>query len=67
MIKIELYSEKDDKDKLYRIYSDEGYKIKQVETGIIYAEAIDTEKTNYTYEETNIKIKETNFDEKEKE
>lgn len=67
MIKRELYNEETDDIKLYRTYSDKGYKIKQVETGIIYAEAIDTEKTNYTYEETNIKIKETNFDEKEKE
>lgn len=41
---------------LYRTYSDESYKIKQIETGNLYDEAIDIESANYTYEETEIKI-----------
>ena len=34
-------------------YSDSGMKIKQVETGIIYDDAIDVLPCRYTYEETN--------------
>lgn len=41
---------------LYRTYSDENYKIRQVETDIIYDEAIDVENAEYTYEETEEKI-----------
>ena len=41
---------------MYRTYSDEGFKIKQIETGIIYDEAIDLESKHYTYEETDIPI-----------
>ena len=41
---------------LYRTYSDENYKIRQVETDIIYDEAIDVENAGYTYEETEEKI-----------
>ena len=38
--------------KLYRSYSDtEGMALKQVETGIIYSEAVDVENAPYTYEE----------------
>ncbi len=39
-------------------YSDEGYYIKQVETGIEYSEAYDNEPLQYTYEETDKKIEE---------
>ena len=35
-------------------YSNKGMKIKQVETGIIYDEAVDTLPCRYTYEETDI-------------
>lgn len=35
-----------------RHYSDEGYKIRQVETGIIYEDAVDVLPCRYTYEET---------------
>lgn len=35
-------------------YSDKDLKIKQVETGIIYNEAIDVIPCRYTYEETDI-------------
>ena len=41
---------------LYRAYSDKGLKIKQVETGNIYDEAVDVETANYSYEETDIPI-----------
>lgn len=56
MIVKEFYKERKDGVKLYRTYSDEQYKIKQVETGNIYDEAIDIENANYTYEETDILI-----------
>lgn len=52
MIVRELYKIRNDGIKLYRTYSSEGYKILQVETGIIYDEAVDIETVNYTYEET---------------
>lgn len=52
MIKKEFYKEREDGVKLYRTYSDENYKIRQIETGIVYDEAIDVEESNYTYEET---------------
>lgn len=41
---------------LIKSYSDAGFMIKQVETGISYAEAIDVP-NKYTYEETSEKIK----------
>lgn len=37
---------------LYRTYSDEGFYIRQVETGLLYEEAIDIEDAPFTYEET---------------
>lgn len=37
-------------------YSDSGFKIKQVETGVIYNEANDVVPCKYTYEETGIPI-----------
>ena len=52
----EFYMERTDGVKLYRTYSDEEYKIRQNETGIIYDEAIDIEDSPYTYTETDIKI-----------
>lgn len=45
---------RDDGVELLRTYSDENLKIRQVETGILYDEAVDVD--NYTYEETVIKI-----------
>ena len=41
---------------LYRTYSDEQYKIRQIQTGNIYEEAIDVENSGFTYEETDEKI-----------
>ena len=37
-----------------RHYSDAGLKIKQIETGIIYDDAVDVLPCRYTYEETDI-------------
>lgn len=52
MIKREFYETRNDGVSLYRTYSDTKHYIKQVETGKVYAEAIDTEDKNYTYVET---------------
>lgn len=56
MIKRDFYKTRKDGVNLYKTYSDEGYRIKQVETGSIYDEAIDIETTSYTYQETDEKI-----------
>ena len=58
MIIKEFCKKRKDNINLYKIYSNENYKIKQLETGIIYDEAIDIENSNYTYEETSKKIDE---------
>lgn len=52
MVKREFYKTRKDGINLYKSYSNEGYKIKQIETGDIYDEAIDVENAPYTYEET---------------
>jgi hypothetical protein len=49
MIIKELYRIREDGVKLYKTYSNGGYDLLQVETGIIYGEAIDVETSNYTY------------------
>lgn len=41
---------------LYRTYSDKGLRIRQIETGIVYDEAVDIAESSYTYEETDIPI-----------
>ena len=49
MIKTEYYGENGLGSKLYRTYSDEKKYIKQVETNIVYSEAIDVaDESNYT-------------------
>ena len=58
MIVREFYKENKNGVNLYRTYSDENYRIKQVETDDVFDEAIDSETANYTYEETNEKIEE---------
>lgn len=42
--------------RLYKTYSDEGYYIRQIDTGRVYTSAIDVENTPHTYEETDILI-----------
>ena len=56
MIIKEFYKRRSDGVNLYRTYSDSKLMIKQVETGNVYAEAIDVENAAYTYEETGISI-----------
>ena len=52
MLKKEFYRTREDGVNLYKSYSDAGFYIKQVETGVEYAEAIDVENAPYTYVET---------------
>lgn len=56
MIKREFFKTRKDGVNLYKTYSDEGYRIKQIETGNVYDEAIDIENASYNYEETEDKI-----------
>lgn len=56
MIKKEFYATREDGVNLFRTFSTAGKLIMQVETGIIYAEAIDIEGKGFTYEETDTDI-----------
>ena len=56
MIQREFYTQRKDSVKLYRTYSDAGMMIRQNETGVEYAEAIDVEGAPYTYTETETPI-----------
>lgn len=56
MIIKEFYKKRSDGINLYRTYSDSKLIIRQVETGNVYAEAIDVENAAYTYEETDMLI-----------
>lgn len=56
MIIKEEYRTREDGVRLYRTYSDIGNYIRQVETNVIYAEAIDVEGALFTYKETEDKI-----------
>ena len=54
MIKTELYMIREDGVKLYRTYSDDDKGLLQVETGVVYTEAIDVEGAAYTYQEVDL-------------
>ena len=56
MVKRELFKIRNDGVKLYRTYSDEDFRILQVETNEVFDEAIDVEDANFTYIETEEKI-----------
>lgn len=56
MIIKEFYKKRSDGINLYRTYSDSKLMIRQIETGNVYAEAIDVENAAYTYEETDMSI-----------
>lgn len=56
MIKREFFKTRKDGANLYKTYSDEGYRIKQLETNNIFDKAIDIENASYNYEETEDKI-----------
>lgn len=58
MIVREYYNMRFDGVALYRTYSDANLRIRQVETGTIYDEAIDVDGAPYTYEETEQLIEE---------
>lgn len=61
MIQRGFYKQRKDGVKLYRTYSDAGMMIRQNETGVEYAEAIDVEGAAYTYTETD-KLATDDFD-----
>lgn len=52
MIQREYYKTREDGVMLFRTYSDCKCLILQIETGILYEEAVDIETAPYTYEET---------------
>lgn len=52
---------------LVKHYSDSGFLIRQVETGILYGEAIDLRPCRYTYEETDEPIDKPEEEEEEEE
>ena len=56
MIVREFYETRFDGVNLYKTCSDKNLYIKQIETGVIYSEAIDVESASYTYEETDVII-----------
>ena len=56
MIQREFYTQRKDDVKLYRTYSNIGMMIRQNETSVEYAEAIDVEGAPYTYMETETPI-----------
>ena len=58
MIIKECYSTREDGVKLYKTYSDNGFKIKKVGTNEVYDEAIDVESATFEYEETEEKVQE---------
>lgn len=62
MIRKEFYKKRNDGKSLYKSYSDKNLKIKQVDTGIVFDEAIDLEESIYTYEETEQIIEEKAID-----
>ena len=58
MLHQEYFRTRGDGVVLTRTWSDAGMKIRQIETDILYDEAIDIEPLRYTYEETDIPIEE---------
>lgn len=56
MIRKDYYMTREDGVRLFKTYSDTGFRILQQQTGIVYDEAIDVENAPYTYSETGDKI-----------
>ena len=52
MIIREFFKTREDGVNLYRTYSNQGFMVRQIETGVLYSEPIDIEDALYTYEET---------------
>ena len=61
MIISEDYMIREDGVKLIRRYSSRNVMIRQVDTGVDYAEAVDVENSPHTYEETNTPITDGGF------
>ena len=66
MLHQEYFRTRGDGVVLTRTWSDAGFKIRQIETDILYDEAIDIEPLRYTYEETDIPIEEEEEENAEK-
>ena len=49
-------------DTLVRHYSDAGVMIRQVETGVLYSDAVDVSPCRYSYEETDTPVEQTTED-----
>lgn len=49
-------------EKFVKHHSNEGMKLKQVETGLVYDEAIDLIPCQYTYEETGIRVEQNELE-----
>lgn len=47
---------------LVRHYSDSGMMIRQVETGVLYSDAVDVSPCRYSYEETDTPVEQTTED-----
>ncbi len=62
MVIREFFETREDGVNLYRTYSDQGFMLRQIETGILYSEPIDIEDAPYTYEETDILIEDKEGD-----
>lgn len=62
MIVKEFYRTRADGVNLYRTYSDQNLKIKQVETDRGYDQAIDVEGATYTYVETDQAVEERKYE-----
>ena len=58
----EFYKTREDGVNLYRTYSDQGFMVRQIETGILYSDAVDVEDAPFTYEETDIPIEDREGD-----
>lgn len=56
MIVREFYATRFDGVNLFKTYSDTNHYICQIETGVVYSDAIDVEGVPYTYEETDVLI-----------
>ena len=52
----EFFKTREDGVNLYRTYSDQGFMVRQIETGILYSEPIDIEDAPYNYEESDVLI-----------
>jgi hypothetical protein len=59
MIVREFYATRFDGVNLFKTYSDKGYYIKQMPTGVLYEMAVDIENASFYYEETNVTIEQT--------